>query len=227
MNREDERVVEGMKRQSALRESSLADASRLGWKSGFGTEGAMELLGITQPLTGFLTTATLAQPGEVVEVGRWGMPLLEAEVAVRIDRELGSDATPEQAASAIGAVAAAIELVDLGSVEKVEEILAGNIFHRKVLLGEFVELADSGLGDVRIAVEANGVESGPADPRDVIGEIGRVVADLAGQAELAEETFQPGDVVITGAAVPPAPVQPGERYEVKLTLGSSVAVEIG
>jgi 2-keto-4-pentenoate hydratase len=44
---------------------------------------------------------------------------------------------------------------------------------------------------------------------------------------LAGETFQPGDVVITGAAVPPAPVRPGERYEVKLTAGSSVAVEIG
>jgi 2-keto-4-pentenoate hydratase len=227
MNRDDERVIEGMKRQAELRESLLADASRLGWKSGFGTEGAMDLLGINQPLTGFLTKATLAESGGVVAVSDWGMPLLEAEVAVRIDRELGPGVTPEQATSAIGAVAAAIELVDLGSIESVEEILAGNIFHRKVLLGEFIELADSSLDEVRIAVDVNGAESGPSDPRDVIGEIGRVVADLADQAELADETFQPGDVVITGAAVPPAPVKPGERYEVKLTAGSSVAVEIG
>ncbi|MBN8868685.1 MAG: fumarylacetoacetate hydrolase family protein [Solirubrobacterales bacterium] len=227
MNREDERVVEGMKRQSVLRESSLADAARLGWKSGFGTEGAMELLGVTQPLTGFLTTATLAEPGSVVEVDGWGMPLLEAEVAVRIDREVGPDATPAQAASAIGAVAAAIELVDLGSVESVEEILAGNIFHRKVLLGEFVDLAESGLEDVRISVDANGAESGPSDPREVIGEIGRVVADLADQAELIGESFRPGDVVITGAAVPPAPVQPGERYRIGLNSDSEVSVEVG
>jgi 2-keto-4-pentenoate hydratase len=227
MNRDDERVLAGMKRQAQLRESALAEASRLGWKSGFGTEGAMEMLGIAQPLTGFLTTATLGDSGDEVEVSGWGMPLLEAEVAVRIERELGKGATPEEAASAIGAVAAAIELVDLGSFDEVEEVLAGNIFHRRVLLGEFVDLGASRLEDVRIAVDANGTGSEPADPGEVIGEIGRVVADLADQAELIGETFRPGDVVITGAAVPPAPVQAGERYEVTLSCDSTVTVEIG
>lgn len=215
-----------MERQSVLRESGLGKGDRLGWKSGFGTEGAMSLLGLDQPLLGFLTTATQLGSGSTVDVAEWGVPLLEAEVAVRIGSEIGSGASPEEGAAAIDGVAAAIELVDLGAIDSVEEILAGNIFHRQVLLGEFTEIGATDLAEVRIAVEIDGVRSDPADPRDVIGEIGRVVASLADQAELIGETFQPGDVVITGAAVPPAPVQPGQRYTVEITGDSQVSVEI-
>lgn len=226
MNREDERIIEGMKRQAELRQTGLADAERLGWKSGFGTEGAMALLGIQQPLCGFLTSATRLPSGSAVEIGEWATPLLEAEVAVRLDSAVGPGATAEEAAGAIGAVGAAIELVDLGAIDSVEEILGGNIFHRQVLLGDFRDCDSRGLDEVRISVTVNGVASGPSDPRDVIGDLGKVVSALADQADLAGETFLPGDVIITGAAVPPAPVKPGDEYAVQLDGGDAVKVAL-
>lgn len=219
-------MIDGLRKQAELREQALSGADRLGWKSGFGTEGAMSLIGVEQPLTGFLTSATLADDGAEIQVGDWGMPLLEPEVAVKLGSELGPGASTEEASAAISAVAAAIELVDLGSIESVEEILAGNIFHRHVLLGEFIDCRPGELEGVRIAVTANGDSSPPADPVEVIGDIGKVVAALADQVDLFGETFQPGDIVITGAAVPPAPVQSGEDYRVELNNGSGVSVGI-
>ena len=46
MNRDDERVVEGMKLQTERR---AAGARRVGWKSAFGTQGGMEYLGALAP----------------------------------------------------------------------------------------------------------------------------------------------------------------------------------
>lgn len=226
MNREDERIIEGMQRQAEGIAESKTGAGRLGWKAGFGTEATMSLIQTTQPLAGFLTDATLLDSGSTVSIGDWDVPLLEAEVAVRVDHEIGAGASPAEAGSAIGAVAAAIELVDFGSIESVEEILAGNIFHRRVLLGEFVEIPPEGMDAIRISVTANEEQFGPTDPRDVLGDLGTVVAALADQADLTGEWIKPGDIVITGAAVPPVPITAGDQYEVVITGGSSASVEM-
>lgn len=186
----------------------------------------MELLGIDQPLLGFLTTATLLDSGASVAIGDWSAPLLEPEVAVRLGSDVQPGTAPEEAAAAVGAVGAAIELVDLGAIDQVEEILAGNIFHRQVLLGEFAEVEPGELEEIRIAVTINGEQSEPSDPREVIGDIGQVVASLADQAELTGESFEAGDVIITGAALPPALVKPGDEYRVALNLASETAVAI-
>ena len=53
-----------------------------------------------------------------------------------------------------------------------------------------------------------------------------MVAAIADQAEMAGDRLRAGDVIITGAAVPPGPVQPGDSYRVELNNGSSVSVAI-
>ena len=224
MNRDDERVIEGLKRQSALRLGEFADADRLGWKSGFGTKSAMEAIGVEQPLVGFITKESQVESGGTVSVGNWANPLFEAEVAVRIDSEIGPGASAEEAAAAVGAVAAAIELVDLTPADGIEEILAGNIFHRQTILGEFIEARPEDLENVRIVVTANQEKPEPTDPRDLIGAIGQVVASLADQLDLIGETMKPGDVVITGAAAPPAPAGAGDSFAVEISGGSRVTV---
>jgi 2-keto-4-pentenoate hydratase len=221
MNRDDERIIRGMVRQ---RERRPEGATRVGWKSAFGTRGGMEFLGIDQPLAGHLTEVTRLESGSTVDASGWDVPLIEAEVAVRIDSDLDPSAGPEEAGAAVGAVAPAIELIDLGSTDDVAEVIAGNIFHRHFLLGEFVTCDGIGLDGVRLAVTANGSASEPSDPRQVVGDLRVVVAAIADQAELAGDRVRAGDVIITGAAVPPAPFGSGDRFEVELTGGGRVSV---
>lgn len=216
-------MQEGLRRQEALgRELLDQGAARLGWKAGFGTAAAMEKIGTSGPLVGFLTDATLAPSGSTVEVAGWTKPVLETEVAVRLGSDIDADQGLEQVLGAIDAVGAAIELVDLGEVsDDAGAILAANIFHRHVLLGDFLPL-DGALDEVRMDVLSGSVvhaeEVVPAAMLGPLGEVVRGLADLLGNAP---EGLRAGDVIITGAAIKPFELGGGESVEVRV--GASAA----
>jgi len=96
-----------------------------------------------------------------------------------------------------------------------------------VILGKFRDADPPTLSSVRLAVTANGDPGAFAYPRETIGDIGKVVSALVDQAGLHDETFRPGDIIITGAAVPPAPLNPRDEYRVELNFGGPVTVEVG
>ena len=82
---EDPRVERGMERQLQLRRRVLEHGARpLGWKLGLGTPAAMEKLGTSAPLVGFLTDRSLLEPGARCAVGGWGKPTAEPEVAIHV-----------------------------------------------------------------------------------------------------------------------------------------------
>jgi 2-keto-4-pentenoate hydratase len=106
------------------REILAAGGEPVGWKIGFNVPAMQEKFEIDRPLAGFLTTDGLLENGAEVSLER---PLVvESEVAV----ELGVDA------SSIAAALPALELADPPDLELgVEQILAGNLFHRAVAFG--------------------------------------------------------------------------------------------
>jgi 2-keto-4-pentenoate hydratase len=132
---EDPRVRRGMARQLELRRGLLDDGARpIGWRPGLGTAAAMEKHGIAATLVGFLTDRGVREPGREIEIGAWGTPTAEPEFAVHVARDVPADGDEEAVAAAIGGPGVAVELVDLGDGE-VEDILAGDVFHRHVVLG--------------------------------------------------------------------------------------------
>lgn len=218
---------EGLSSQSSAARGLLAQgAERRGWKAGFGTTAAKEKLRTTGPLAGFPTDSTLLPSDSVIEIEGWVKPVLEPEVAVRLGSDVAAGASHAEVAAAIDAVGAAIELVDLGEAgDDAGEILAANIFHRWFLLGELVEIG-GGLDQVRIDVHPAGqapIEA--ADPADVLGDLVDVVRGMADLLGLGDERLQAGDVIITGAAIPPFALQGGEAVEVRVA-ASTVAARI-
>ncbi len=188
----DERIARGLAQMLAARETEFFNgAQRLGWKVGFNTPPAMEALGIDAPIVGYLTNATLLPDGATVSVdGFTGTPILETEIAARI----GEDGE-------IAGCAAALEIVDLGDPRiGVERVLAGNVFHHAVILGEFTD--DLG-----------------ALPEDTPATVRHVGAML----EQAGERLQPGDVVITGAMTV-APVKAGDAQTIDFGALGSLSV---
>jgi 2-keto-4-pentenoate hydratase len=216
-------IRDGLKAQETGSRKLLdTGAKRLGWKAGFGTAAAIEKLGTDGPLVGFLTDSTLAPSGTTIDVAGWEKPILETEVALRLDANVEAGQDREQTRAAIGAVGAAIELVDLGQAGgDPGAILAANVFHRKVLLGDWVELAQGEpLEDVRIDVLAGGEPHElAADPAAILGGLIDVVASLADVLSYSAEGLRAGDVII--------PFEPsgGESIEVRVG-ASSVAASI-
>ena len=214
----DDRIPTGMRDQLARRDERVRAGERqIGWKVGFGAPGAMELLKTDRPLVGFLMQAGLVDDGAEVPVGAWAKPMLEAEIAVHLARDVPGDATWEQVRDAIGGLSAAIELADLDPPPAdVRAILAGNIFHRHVVLGPVDRERSTGEGiGARVLIDGEEVAA-TDDPAALTGEIIEVVRLAAETLAASGERLRAGEVVITGSTLPPQPVAAGQRLEVEL-----------
>jgi 2-keto-4-pentenoate hydratase len=217
---DDPRVRAGMERQLDARRAVLADgAAHLGWKVGMGTPAAMAAIGTDGPLIGFLTQRGRLEDGGEVGIRAFGAPVAEAEIAVRLGSAVARGATRDEAAAAVDAVAPAIELADVaGDRTDVEAIVAGNVFHRHVLLGPW-DTGRAGLrvADVRLDFTGRETYGTQVDPTAGLGDLTDVVRHVADALDAFGEALRAGDVIITGSILPPQPVVAGEDLTVRLS----------
>jgi 2-keto-4-pentenoate hydratase len=185
------------------REILAQGAEPLGWKVGFNVPEIQQKLGIDKPLAGFLTTDSLVE-------GEWdGYPVVvESEVAV----ELGDDGR------SIAALLPALEIADPPDLELgLEQILAGNIFHRAVAFGPRVETSEPGAG--RIVV--NGETQHELTAQETSANLTAMIQAVAERVEAGGEQLQPGERIIAGVLAPPYRAQPGDTVRLELeALGS-------
>jgi 2-keto-4-pentenoate hydratase len=196
----------------ALRDQAIAEGvAPLGWKAGFGSPAGLAKFGIDRPLVGFLTRDRLLPSGATVSVADWTNPMFEAEVAAHLSADIGPGATPAEALAAVGGWSVAIELADVTPPPNdIEEILAGNIFHRHVLLGPVVDSLPLPLS---FSVLKNGEEvAATSDPEALTGELGFVLASMADTLADRGAGLRAGDVVITGSVIPPIAVVNGTTW---------------
>jgi 2-keto-4-pentenoate hydratase len=224
----DARIERGTAAMLELRRTRISGGDRpLGWKVGFGSPAAFELLGTDRPLVGFLTDRGLLPDGATVPVGDWTQPMLEPEIAVHVARDIHCDATRDDVGAAIGGLAAAIELADVDAPPAdPEPIIAGNIFHRHVLLGPVDERRTTAEG-IRGRLLRDGEEIAATDaPEAATGELLEVVRLTAELLAAAGERLRAGDVVITGSIVPPVRVAAGQRITAEIEPLGSLTVHI-
>ena len=182
------------------REILAQGAEPLGWKIGFNLPEFQEKLGIDGPLAGFLTSDGLLEDG-----AEWDdLPVIvESEVAV----EIGDDGR------AIVALLPALELADPPDLDLgVEQILAGNIFHRGVAFGPRVETREPGAGRILV----NGEEQHSLSAEQTVANLDAMVEAVAGRLADAGEELQPGDRIITGVLAPPHKASPGDTVRLEL-----------
>jgi 2-keto-4-pentenoate hydratase len=180
------------------REILAQGAEPIGWKIGFNLPEFQEKLGIDRPLAGFLTSDSLVEE-------RWDEypVIVESEVAV----ELGTDAR------SIAALLPALELADPPDLELgLEQILAGNIFHRGVAFGPRVESREPGAGRILV----NGEEQHSLSAEQTAANLDAMVDAIAGRLADAGEELQPGDRIITGVLAPPHKASPGDTVRLEL-----------
>lgn len=214
----DPRIAAGMRAQLDVRDERLNSGDRqIGWKVGFNSPAAAAALGIDRPLVGFLMDSGLLSDGAEVPVGSWTTSMLEPEIAVHVARDVARGASWEEVRAAIGGLSAAIELADVDPPpEDVEAILAGNIFHRHVLLGPVDRGRSTGEG-IGGRVLIDGEETAAIDdPSEFTGELVEIVRLTAELLDACGEQLRADEVVITGSVVPPQPVASGQRIRVEL-----------
>jgi 2-keto-4-pentenoate hydratase len=211
---DDPRIARGMERQLAARKARIAAGETpLGWKVGLGAPPAMERLKIKAPLIGFMMQKSLLPNRVTVPVGGWTKPVAEPEVAVYMGEDLPGSADRATTAAAIAALGPAIELADLNPPpDDVEVTLAGNIFHRHVILGpRDKSRAGAKLDGLVGHVFRRGALAAKQDKiESLIGEMIGIVQHVAGTLAAYGEKLSAGDVIITGSIVPPPMIEPDE-----------------
>jgi 2-keto-4-pentenoate hydratase len=220
----DPRIERGLLAQLTERRRRIDAGERpLGWKLGMGVPAAMEKLGTSAPLVGYLLDSGRLEPGGTCDISGWTNPRLEPEVAVHMAADLGGGASREEAERAIGGMGAAIELVDPDpDADDPEAILAGNIFQRGVVLGPVAEGVPGSLS-ARITRDGEEVASA-GDATEATGDLIDLVLHVARTLETAGEKLGAGEVVICGSIVPALEIAPGQEVEVTVEPLGSVRV---
>jgi 2-keto-4-pentenoate hydratase len=204
-------------RQSLL--SSGAEA--LGWKLGAGTPAAMAKLGIDAPLIGYLLRAGEIPSGGEVAVEGWTNARLETEIAVRVGE---SDSEASGYEPTIEAIALAFELVDVDvSGASAEEMLRRNVFHRALVLGEWV--ATEAVPPVSVFVDGR-VVTDAADPLEAVGGLAELVNHVAEVLAVNETALAPGSVILTGAVALPPELAAGQRWTARAPTLGEIAITV-
>ena len=182
---------------------AIEDGARpLGWKVGFGSPAAFELLGTDRLLVGFLTDRSLVDDGATVPVGDWTTPMLEPEIAVHLAHDVEGDATHDDVRAAVGGLSAAIELADVDvtpadpGADPRRQHLPPARPARPDRRGP-----DDG-GGRRGRLLRDGEEIAATDtPEAATGQLDEVVRLTAELLAASGERLRAGDVVITGSIV--------------------------
>jgi 2-keto-4-pentenoate hydratase len=210
-----------MAAQLAKRRLLLSSGARhLGWKVGFGTRAAMERMGTSAPLFGFMTDRSLLKSGSALSIAGWTRAVLEPEVAVHLGSDVPAGANDSVVRAAISGLGPAVELADFDpDVQEVEAILAGDIFHRYVLLGPVDRSRAGGaITGVEARVFRDGEKiAGAPGPADFPGETVVILKALAEVLEANGEALRAGDVIITGSLVPPVKVGAGQTMRAEIS----------
>ena len=219
---EDPRIIEGLRRQLALREQVLESGARnIGWKVGFGAPAALELMRITAPLLGYLTDTTVFDSGATFNTGGWTPGVVEFEVAVWMGSDVDAGADESEAAAAVAAVGPAIEVADVDlpvGPDGISDIMAGDIFHRGVIFGARDEgragLDISGL-TAHITLDDEQIAT-VTELEAITGPYPWIVSTVASTLASSGERLRAGDVIITGLVIPPVSVDDADRFTFEL-----------
>lgn len=220
------KIHRGMQRQLQQWRTELATGEgRLGWKIGFNRVADQQKFELPSPMVGYLTHKRQIAAGGCYSFKAGSTILVEAEIALLIGTDLTVGATLAQARNAIQGYAAALELVDTrrtGSND-IEEILAGNLFHEAVVIGNTATLNGN---HCNAALKINGNEVRRLEPERLPADfavIVKVVADILAQHG---EQLRAGDWIISGAVTTPVEVHAGDEITLALAPLGEIALTI-
>jgi 2-keto-4-pentenoate hydratase len=200
-----------------------AEGRRLiGSKIGLTSLAVQQQLGVDRPDFGVLFADMLVGEDEPVAVGRVLQPKVEAEIAFLLDRNIHAEApTIADVVLAIGYAMPALEIVgsritnwDIGIVDTVADNASSGLF---VLGGPVRRLDGLDLRALQMQVIRRGEVVSKGSGAACLGNPLNAMAWLAGELARRQRPLRAGDIVLSGALGPMAPVKPGDAFEATIT----------
>ncbi len=175
----------------------------------------------SEPVPGYLTSATRLEPGGVFRAGGVRALRAESEVAIELGRDVRPSDDPEIVRAAIAGLAAALELVDVEPpVHGFEGVVADNVYHRAFALGPTRQVVPG--TPLTSTLRVNGEVRATGETSE---DFAAKLLSIAGLLEAVGEGLQAGDRIIAGSLTH-VPVRAGDAVEVAIEPLGSLAAEI-
>ncbi len=224
----------GMRRQFQTWRETVANRSlRLGWKTGFSMPSDQQRLNLPCAMVGFLSRARCFRSGDHYLPPASANLLVEPEIALQMSSDVPAGATTGQALASIACYSAALELVDTtrSVTDDMEAILAGNLFHDNLVLGDIALPARDYHRDLltlslRINGEKTRILELEEEPERVPVNFSAIILTVATTLAAQGERLQKGDWIITGAATKPLSVSGGDEIELDMGMLGSIVFKI-
>lgn len=195
-----------------------------GWKVALTSKVMQEFVGYDQPCEGMIFASRVHQSPARINAGDYIHPGGEAEIAVRLGRDLPAGDSPhsrQSVADAVAAVMPAIELVedraaDYGGLNPML-LIADNAWNAGCILGpERTDFAALDLAGIPGRATINGTEIGHGVGGDALGHPFEPLAWLANNLNQRGTMLRAGEVVMTGSIVATHWLQAGEEMVVEI-----------
>jgi 2-keto-4-pentenoate hydratase len=198
----------------------LAKGRRVtGRKIGLTAESVQRQLGVDQPDFGVLFDDMEFLDRSLVPTERLMQPKIEAEIAFVIARDLQKGRTPSwgEFVAAVGYALPAIEIVDsaiadwrIGILDTVADNASAGLY---VLGDQPVSLGEFQLASVQVELTCNGTVVSKGQGSACLGHPLRAAYWLACEMARREQALCTGEIILSGALGPTAPVKSGDVVE--------------
>ncbi|MCS7116565.1 MAG: fumarylacetoacetate hydrolase family protein [Nitrososphaerales archaeon] len=200
----------------------------IGRKIGLVSRAAQKTFGIHEPVYGHLMKSMVLLEGEVVKMDKLIQPMIEAEMAFILGRDLKGPVTvAEILASTIG-ILPAIEVVDSRIKDwkvKIQDMVADNVAGAHVILGgRLTDIYEVDLRHIGLVFEKNGEVLTTAAGASVFGNPAYAVTWLVNKLSEHGITMRAGEVVISGSLIGAWPVKSGDNFRATFDRLGSVSV---
>jgi 2-keto-4-pentenoate hydratase len=191
---------------------------RIGWKVGFTNHAAQARMGTTEPvLAGLLSQHSYAGEAEMKSPEGKGLGV-EAELAVRLRSPLSGSVSRQEAATAIDAVAIAIEVVQKrGGPDEIglPTLVADGTLQYGSIFGPWNTTMDPmTIKECDVKLQVDGQTDGFMGATEVLGDPLNALTWLSAASERNGIDLQAGDVILLGAIIPAQHLAPGQMAEV-------------
>lgn len=184
------------------------------------TKVMQALMGIDHPCGGMIYEQRIHRAPAALSMADYIHPMIECELAVRVNRALPSKATPYTAGEvreAVGELMAAFELIeDRNAIYKETDartLIADNAWNAGIVVGEAKTVSTSMPLDGitgRLSRNGNAAGEGKTDgPMDALAWVANLAADRG-------RPLQAGMIVITGSVIATFEARAGERLAFEL-----------